>query len=189
MLRRLLSPPRLPGGRSIFSLHRLLSRPRLATVLLLALLAALLEVLVHTGEFAVSRPGGELDEPFHIGCREPAATARRESAALVMLVRNSELAGALKTVQSVERHFNRWFHYPVVFLNDEPWEPEFVEAMDAAVSGEAVFEVIPRDEWTFPSWMDGDAARESIRKQGERGILYAGRETYHHMCRFYSGWV
>ncbi len=111
----------------------------------------------------------------------------RENAALVMLARNSELDKALKTVLSIERHFNQWFHYPIVFLNDEPWSEEFISAMNATVSGETRFEVIPKDEWMFPSWMDVDDARASIARQGAAGILYAGLETYHHMCRFYSG--
>lgn len=167
--------------------RRALARPRLLLPLLILAVAALLEVYVHTRRFVVARPERELDEPFYTSCQEPAVDQPRENAALVMLARNSELADALKTVESIEKHFNRWFHYPIVFLNDEPWSPEFIGAMNASVSGGARFEVIPRDEWTFPAWLDERVAKASIKKQGDQGILYAGKETYHHMCRFYSG--
>lgn len=162
-----------------------------ALPLLILLLAATLEVYIHTSRYAVRVPTKDIDAPFYTQCQEPPGPEEKDrpraNAALVMLVRNKELEGALKTVASVERHFNRWYHYPIVFLNDEAWTEEFMAAMKKAVSGEARFEVIPQDEWTFPAWMDKDAARQSIKRQGERGILYAGMETYHHMCRFYSG--
>jgi mannosyltransferase len=158
--------------------------------LLILLSAALLEVYIHTRQYAVTPPDHDLDAPFHTSCQEPPAPGSdppRANAALVMLARNKDLEGALHTINSVEKHFNRWFHYPVVFLNDEPWSPEFVAALNATVSGGARFEVIPKAEWTFPSWLDPAVARASIKQQGEAGILYAGLETYHHMCRFYSG--
>ena len=58
-----------------------------------------------------------------------AAATPRESAALVMLARNSELEQARHTVESVERRFNRWFQYPVVFLNDEPFSEDFIQCV------------------------------------------------------------
>lgn len=148
-----------------------------------------IDVLVHRRQWDVPRPERELDEPFQTGCRDPDVDAARENAVLVMLARNSEVEQANHTVASLERHFNRWFHYPIVFLNDEPWSNEFVEVLSATASGEAKFEVIPQAQWTFPSWMDADAARQSMREQSARGVRYGGREGYHHMCRFYSGYV
>ena len=170
-----------------------LGLPRLALsrhtrfALLLILTAALIEVFLHTQRWAVRQPEHELDEPFYTSCQEPAIDQPREKAAMVMLVRNQELMKALKTVQSIEKHFNQWFHYPIVFLNDEPFSKEFISAMNATVSGEARFELVPKKEWLFPEWMDVADAKASIKAQGEAGILYAGLETYHHMCRFYSG--
>jgi mannosyltransferase len=156
--------------------------------LLLACLAPfILEVLIHRRQYAVPRPDHELDTPFYTSCQEPDTSQKRENAALVMLTRNSELEKANHTVASIERHFNRWFNYPIVFLNDEPWDPRFIEVLNASVSGEARFEVIPRREWTFPADIDIEAARDSIREQEEEGVMYGGLEGYHHMCRFYSG--
>ncbi|KAH8888558.1 glycosyl transferase [Thozetella sp. PMI_491] len=157
------------------------------TPLIILFVAGMVEAWMHRRRFAVNHPSHDLDEPFYKTCQEPAVNQPRENAALVMLTRNSELATALKSIHSVEKHFNRWFHYPFVFLNDEPWSEEFILAMNSSVSGGARFEVIPKEEWTFPSWMDTSDARASIERQGKAGILYAGLETYHHMCRFFSG--
>lgn len=173
-------------------------RPSRRFILILSslMIPLLVEVFLHWRAFDIPRPQHDLDPPFATGCRDPEAEARRgsgsgprgrENAALVMLARNSELAAARHTVSSVEDRFNRWFHYPYVFLNDEPWDPEFIRVMNQTVSGEARFEVIPRDQWTYPDWVDQRAARESIAKQGEKGIHYGGMESYHHMCRFFSG--
>jgi mannosyltransferase len=41
--------------------------------------------------------------------------------------------------------------------------------------------------WGYPDWVDHEVAREGIRKQGDAAIMYGGMESYHHMCRFYSG--
>ncbi|KAH0165522.1 nucleotide-diphospho-sugar transferase, partial [Aureobasidium melanogenum] len=40
--------------------------------------------------------------------------------------------------------------------------------------------------WGYPDHIDQDAARAQIKEQGDRGIVHAGQESYHHMCRFYS---
>jgi len=178
MFRRVLRAP--------YSFPRL-SRQTRWTILILSL-AAFVEVYIHTRNYAVRQPHDhDLDTPFYTSCQEPKINAPREKAALVMLARNKELDKALKTVNSIERHFNQYFHYPIIFINDQPWSEEFIRVMNATVSGEARFEVLEKEEWTFPEWMDEKAAKESIAAQGRAGIIYAGLETYHHMCRFYSG--
>lgn len=106
-----------------------------------------------------------------------------------MLAKNSELKEANHTVASLEKHFNRWFHYPIVFLNDEPFDDRFIEALNSTASGGATFEVIPQEDWTYPTWINQTAAKSSIVEQGARGTMHAGQEGYHHMCRFYSGSV
>lgn len=104
-----------------------------------------------------------------------------------MLARNSDAEGARNAIASLERNFNRWYHYPVLFLNNEPWDESFKIAMANVTSGSITFEVVPKHMWSFPDWIDEDAARRSIAAQAERGIVHAGEESYHHMCRFYSG--
>lgn len=153
-------------------------------------LALFLETVLHVRSHAIPRPSEDLDAPFSTQCQDPtveAAKHPRENATFVMLARNNEIDKALQTIRGIERQFNQWFKYPVLFLNDEEWDHDFVKALQDAVSGPTTFEVIPSKDWTFPSWMDTRKARQDMAEQGNKGIYNGGMESYHHMCRFYSG--
>lgn len=50
---------------------------------------------------------------------------RRANAVVLMLVRNSELEGALSSVRQFEERFNHAHNYPWVFLNEVPFTDEF----------------------------------------------------------------
>ncbi|KAI0404243.1 glycolipid 2-alpha-mannosyltransferase [Xylaria palmicola] len=157
------------------------------SLLLVAAVPVAVEIVIHIWHYRVPRPAADLDAPFFTSCQEPDVAAERENAVLVMLARNTERQKAKKTIQSVEAQFNQWFNYPIMFLNDEPWDARFVTELNETAGGKGLFEVIPKAQWTFPDWVDQDAAREGIRRQGEARIPHAGQEGYHHMCRFYSG--
>jgi mannosyltransferase len=129
----------------------------------------------------------DLDAVFQVGCAEPDNHAPRENAAIIMLARNEDLESALTSLQSLEDHFNRWFHYPVVFMNNEPFSADFRSQVSAVVSGESIFELLSSDFFGFPSWMDAAQGKESVRTNGVRGVYKGDIESYHHMCRFYSG--
>lgn len=105
----------------------------------------------------------------------------------VVLARNQELDGVVQSLKSIERHFNRWFHYPYVFLNDGDFTEEFKTGVQNYTSSKTEFGKIDASMWGFPDWVDHDVAREGIRKQDDAAIMYGGMESYHHMCRFYSG--
>ncbi|KAK1452033.1 glycolipid 2-alpha-mannosyltransferase [Colletotrichum melonis] len=175
MIRRYVSPRRRP------------SRFRLPSWLWLLLAFGVMESVLHCRTFNAPRPTIEQDQPFYTSCREPDVTGKRENGVLVMLAKNSELKEANHTVASLEKHFNRWFHYPIVFLNNEPFDDRFIEVLNSTASGGATFEVIPQEDWTYPAWVNQTAAKSSIVEQGARGTMHAGQEGYHHMCRFYSG--
>ncbi|KAI0145072.1 glycosyltransferase family 15 protein [Xylariaceae sp. FL1272] len=170
-------------------LHRLRRRGyHKSPVLWIILIAALIEVTFHASKFHVPKPDHDRDFPFHDGCVEPDVNGPRENAAIVMLARNQEVQQARRSVESLERQFNQWFKYPIVFLNDEPWSETFIQTLKASTRAETHFEYVPKKEWLFPEWMNKEEAQASIKKQGDSGILYAGKETYHHMCRFFSGY-
>ena len=147
-----------------------------------------IESVLHVYSYRPSRPSSPLDEPFNTGCREPDVSQPRENAAIVMLARNKERQGAISSIRSLEKQWNRWYHYPIVFLNDEPWEQKFIDDLTKVASGNVTFEQIPSDMWGFPDWMDQEHARKMMKKQDDRGVLYAGMESYHHMCRYNSGY-
>ena len=46
-------------------------------------------------------------------------------AALISLVRNSELAGLMQSMRQLEFQWNRKYNYPWIFFNDEPFSDEF----------------------------------------------------------------
>lgn len=127
------------------------------------------------------------DKVFVEGCVEPDTSKPRANAAFVVLARNSDLGGVLQSVKSVERHFNRWFHYPYVFLNDAEFDSNFKKTVKKYASGEVEFGRVGSDMWDFPDWIDDKIAQEGIAKQGDAAVMYGGLESYHKMCRFYSG--
>lgn len=113
----------------------------------------------------------------------------RANAAFVVLARNKELDGVIQSLKSIERHFNRWYHYPYVFLNDGDFDDDFKATVKNYTSAPVEFGKIDNSMWGFPDWVDPEVAKEGVRKQGDAAIMYGGMESYHHMCRFYSGYV
>lgn len=165
------------------------ARLRHKLVFLILCLLAFVDVRRHVSLYRVYRPNQPLDLPFSTQCQEPDIDAPREDAAIVMLARNKDLEGALWTVSNIESSFNQWFHYPIVFFNNEPWSQEFIDAMTAAASGKVEFAVIDRSMWEWPSWIDRESAEKGMTLQEKAGVLYSGvgNTSYHHMCRFNSG--
>ncbi|KAB8067797.1 nucleotide-diphospho-sugar transferase [Aspergillus leporis] len=129
------------------------------------------------------------DKVFASGCLqvENEVKGPRANAAFVVLARNKELDGVIQSLKSIERHFNRWFHYPFVFLNDGDFDDHFKETVKNYTSAPVEFGKIDDSMWGYPKWVDHEVAKEGIRKQGDAAIMYGGMESYHHMCRFYSG--
>lgn len=126
---------------------------------------------------------------FVTGCAEPDTRKPRANAAFVVLARNKELEGVIQSIKSIERHFNRWYHYPYVFLNDGEFNSTFKETVMNYTSSHVEFGQIDPSMWGFPDWIDPKVAKEGIAKQGDAAIMYGGMESYHSMCRFYSGFV
>jgi len=152
-------------------------------------LALLFNISNNIYSFHIGHPTTPLDEPFNIGCQEPDINAPRENATILMLARNADIDGAVSSLQSLEEQFNRWFHYPVIFLNDQAFDQIFVDAVTDVVSGSVQFGVIAESMWQYPDWIDREKARTLMSSQAQAGVLYGGNESYHHMCRFYSGSV
>lgn len=127
------------------------------------------------------------DQPFLHGCQDPDVDGKRASAALVMLVRLKEIDDVVKSMALLERHFNQWFNYPWVFLNDEEFPQLFKDRVAQYTLSEVEFGVIDPVDWNFPADMDPAWVKESVEMQGDRGIMYGMLELYHKMCRFYLG--
>ena len=74
-------------------------------------------------------------------------------------------------------------------MNDGDFDDNFKDTVKNYTSAPVEFGKIDDTMWGYPKWVDHDVAKEGIRKQGDAAIMYGGMESYHHMCRFYSGSV
>jgi alpha 1,2-mannosyltransferase len=110
-----------------------------------------------------------------------------ENAALVMLVRNSELHEARFSMRGIEDRFNRRFGYDWIFLNDEPFSDEFKKLTSGLATGKAHYAVIPKKHWSIPSSINQTHMREEMQKLKDKDVIYGDSLSYRHMCRFNSG--
>lgn len=152
------------------------------------------ETYLHNSKYDVAAPSQSLDWPFSRSCRpqfEAEAPAHvhqpRENATILILARNSELNETASSIRSLEEQFNKDYHYPYVFLNDVEWDPAFEAAMREETTSELTFETIPKEMWSWPPDIDQDAAKASWAKMERQGLPHVSQVSYHHMCRFYSG--
>ncbi|KAJ1993201.1 alpha 1,2-mannosyltransferase 2.4.1 [Coemansia sp. RSA 1358] len=118
---------------------------------------------------------------------EDVSPAEKASAAFVILTRNKDLKGLRETLAQLEDRFNRRYHYPYVFLNNEPFSDDFKERVRNVVSGECHFGLIPTEHWSYPDYINQTRAAEARKDMAERKVIYGGNESYRHMCRYESG--
>ncbi|KPI38676.1 O-glycoside alpha-1,2-mannosyltransferase-like protein [Cyphellophora attinorum] len=103
---------------------------------------------------SIRRISEKHDRVFATGCLDPEVQNKgpRANAAFVVLARNKELDGVIQSIKSVERHFNRWFNYPYVFLNDGDFEQEFKDTVTNYTSSPVEFGKINATMWGYPDW-------------------------------------
>ncbi|KAF1812182.1 glycolipid 2-alpha-mannosyltransferase [Eremomyces bilateralis CBS 781.70] len=111
----------------------------------------------------------------------------RVNATLMALVRNNEIDAMLQSMRDLERTWNSKFNYPWLFLNDEPFTDEFKEKTSAATRAEVRYELVPKEHWDMPSWINRDLYDESVEVLKAQGVQYMDRFSYHQMCRWNSG--
>lgn len=109
----------------------------------------------------------------------------KENATLVMLVRNTELKGALDSMRSLEDRFNRDYKYPWVFMNDVPFTDEFITQTSLMASGKVYYELIPVQDWNPPEHIDLRKLEENVAQSQD--IIYGFSKSYRNMCHFNSG--
>lgn len=87
----------------------------------------------------------------------------------------------------MEDRFNKNYHYPWVFLNDEPFTEDFKRRVSVLTDAPMSFGLIPQEHWVQPDWIDEDRARRGRQKMMNQRIIYGGSVPYRNMCRFNSG--
>ncbi|KAI8099478.1 nucleotide-diphospho-sugar transferase [Halteromyces radiatus] len=99
---------------------------------------------------------------------------KKAKAAFVILVRNSEQEGIASSIMNLEDKFNKNFHYPYVFLNEEPFTEEFKMAMTRASPNAVMkFGLIDKQQhWGYPSFVNETYAAECREKMLMDGKQY-----------------
>ena len=93
----------------------------------------------------------------------------------------------------MEDRFNKKYNYPYVFLNEEPFTDEFKtyvilqwptksylpnsypsSRIQGLTDAKVEFGLIPKDEWTQPSWIDETRATAAREKMVKDNVIYGG---------------
>lgn len=134
----------------------------------------------------------EIKEPkdFDIESIRPpqdVTTYKHENATIMALVRNNEIGKIGKTMRAFEKNFNHKFRYPYTFLNDEPFTERFKEKVRTFTQAPCNFVQISKEAWNKPESIDLNTEKEAMDRLEKLNVAYAKKQSYHNMCRFYSG--
>ncbi|KAG8824875.1 alpha 1,2-mannosyltransferase 2.4.1 [Serendipita sp. 401] len=113
--------------------------------------------------------------------------ARKANATFVILARNGDLNGIVDSMRQLEDRFNRHYHYPYVFLNEQPFSDEFKKWTSNIASGTVEFGLIPKEDWEQPAHIDENKASLAREQMVKDSVIYGGSVSYRNMCRFNSG--
>ncbi|KAI5307376.1 hypothetical protein KEM56_005229 [Ascosphaera pollenicola] len=113
--------------------------------------------------------------------------SNRINATFLSLVRNEELDKLIPTMQEIEQTFNHKFNYPWTFFNDKEFTEEFKTRTKAETKAEVRYELVPKEHWDMPEWIDDNLYKESTEILKEHNVQYADKLSYHQMCRWNSG--
>lgn len=117
----------------------------------------------------------------------PIPDEAKAKAAIVILARNSDLDGLLKSIPQFESTFNEKYRYPYVFLNEVPFDTRFKTSIPKLTKAHVQFGLIPAEHWSYPAWIDQKHADRCRADMHARKVIYGGSLSYRHMCRFNSG--
>ncbi|OWB66649.1 hypothetical protein B5S30_g1992 [[Candida] boidinii] len=112
----------------------------------------------------------------------------KENATILVLCRNWELPGILKSMRSLEDRFNKNYHYPWTFINDVPFSEEFKLQTSAMASGKTEYGFIPPSDWDVPENINTTKYDECVKNMVENDVIYGHSRSYRNMCRFNSGY-
>ncbi len=121
-----------------------------------------------------------------VGPPENAENYERANGTLMILTRNRDAGAVVYTVKQIEEHFNKKFHYPYVFLNEEKFTERFKSRIKNYVSGECYFEQVAPEDWVQPEFIDKNKQNVGMLNLARENVAYARKLSYHNMCRYYS---
>lgn len=115
----------------------------------------------------------------------------------------------LMSMRDLERTWNSKFNYPWTFFNDVPFSEDFKRLTQMETKAKCNYgtalpfdrrfqclqiltvllpaELIPKEHWAVPSWINSDLFDESAKMLEEQEVQYGPMVSYHQMCRWNSG--
>ncbi|KAL7410281.1 nucleotide-diphospho-sugar transferase [Mrakia frigida] len=114
----------------------------------------------------------------------------REKGCILILGRNEDEDELKSSLLSFESMFNARYKYPYCLLSDTPFKASFLASLRTVLHEGAVIHtglVTHEQGWGMPDWMDKEEARRKMKAMGKSGVQYGEKESYHNMCRFYTG--
>ncbi|KAI1616039.1 glycosyltransferase family 15 protein [Exophiala viscosa] len=128
-----------------------------------------------------------LEEHSSPNAHLPNSYTSRPRAAIISLVRTEELDGILQSMRQLEFHWNRNYRYPWIFFSETPFNDNFKEATSNATDAPTYYEVVPREHWATPDWIDKTRYMDSLDYLGTVGVGKGHLLSYHAMIRWNSG--
>ena len=101
-------------------------------------------------------------------------------ACIISLLQNKDLLNLAKLVQQFELAFNKNYHYPYVFYNNEEFTNEFKQEIRKHTNSTIEFVLVKKEHWNVPEWIDKIKLNKSLQSIGHS-------VNYRQMCRFNSG--
>jgi hypothetical protein len=56
-------------------------------------------------------------------------------------------------------------------MNDEPFDPEFIDGVKSITRSEVHFHVIPKEHWSYPEWINQTYAAEERQKMVDENVI------------------
>ncbi|PBP27351.1 WD domain-containing protein [Diplocarpon rosae] len=72
--------------------------------------------------------------------------------------------------------------YPWIFFNDEPFTEDFKGATRNLTSAECYYEVVPKEHWSLPDWIDESRFMNSLEYLGTIGVGKGWMIKVHYFC-------
>ncbi|KAJ2019278.1 alpha-1,2-mannosyltransferase ktr1 [Coemansia sp. RSA 455] len=107
-------------------------------------------------------------------------------AAIVALVRNSDLFGLRLAMRQIEDRFNSRYNYPYIFVNDVPFTEEFKQGVSDLTKAHIEFGTLDHDSWKVPEWIDQERY-DQVKRTAK--YPHGEKDSYRKMCRFQSGYL
>ena len=120
---------------------------------------------------------------------DPSLAGKRENATILILAQNHRADALAGTLVNFEAKFNAAYRYPYTILSDVPFSEPFRQAVARALPDGAQVEygLVPTEHWGIPEWLDQENVRKGFVKLAQEGVMHGGKESYHNMCRYFSG--